>query len=163
MTQNIYDNPEFHEGYSQLDRSVHGLAGAAEWPAIRPLLPELAGKRVVDLGCGFGWFCRFAHEQGAAQVLGVDVSEKMLARARAMSPGAIDYRRADLATLVLPESSCDFAWSSLALHYLEHLAPVFARVHRALVPGGEFVFSMEHPVYMAVEHAECCECRPGLN
>lgn len=76
----------------------------------------------------------------------------MLARARAISPGAIDYRRADLATLVLPESSCDFAWSSLALHYLEYLAPVFARVHRALVPGGEFVFSMEHPVCMAAEN-----------
>jgi 16S rRNA G1207 methylase RsmC len=37
-----------------LDRSVRGLDGAPEWPAIVRLLPELRGKRVVDLGCGFG-------------------------------------------------------------------------------------------------------------
>ena len=69
MTQNIYDNPEFFAGYSRLDRSVEGLAGAAEWPALRALLPDLRGTKVVDLGCGFGWFCRFARAQGATRVL----------------------------------------------------------------------------------------------
>jgi hypothetical protein len=38
MTQNIYDDPEFFEGYRQLARSVEGLAGAPEWPALRALL-----------------------------------------------------------------------------------------------------------------------------
>lgn len=52
MTQNIYDNPEFFEAYSWLGRSVAGLAGAAEWPALRALLPDLRGLRIVDLGCG---------------------------------------------------------------------------------------------------------------
>jgi 2-polyprenyl-3-methyl-5-hydroxy-6-metoxy-1,4-benzoquinol methylase len=66
MTQNIYDNPDFFEGYSQLSRSVRGLAGAPEWPALRTLLPDLHNLRVVDLGCGFGWFCRWARENGAA-------------------------------------------------------------------------------------------------
>src|SRR3546814_2295838 len=70
MVQNIYDNPEFFAGYSRLPRQVQGLAGAPEWPAIRAMLPELAGTRVVDLGCGFGWFARWAREQGAASVLG---------------------------------------------------------------------------------------------
>jgi SAM-dependent methyltransferase len=60
MAQNIYDNPAFFEGYSQLSRSVEGLAGAGEWPAIRAILPDLKGQRVVDLGCGYGWFCRYA-------------------------------------------------------------------------------------------------------
>src|ERR1700689_3875022 len=58
MTQNIYDNPEFFAGYSQLGRSVDGLDGAAEWPALRAMLPAMEGINVVDLGCGFGWFCR---------------------------------------------------------------------------------------------------------
>src|ERR1044071_4924732 len=97
MTQNIYDNPEFFEGYSRLGRSVQGLEGAAEWPALRALLPRMHGLRVVDLGCGFGWFCRWAREQGAAQVLGLDVSEKMLARARASVPDPmLTYALADL-------------------------------------------------------------------
>ncbi len=56
MAQNIYDNPDFFAGYSQLPRQVHGLSGAPEWPAIRALLPDLKDRRVVDLGCGFGWF-----------------------------------------------------------------------------------------------------------
>ena len=56
MTQNIYDNPEFFEGYSRLSRSVEGLDGAAEWPALKALVPDLRGLRVVDIGCGFGWF-----------------------------------------------------------------------------------------------------------
>ena len=77
MAQNIYDTPEFFEGYSQLPRSARGLEGAPEWPAIRALLPELRGKRIVDLGCGFGWFARWAMTQGAAGVLGVDLSENM--------------------------------------------------------------------------------------
>ena len=105
MTQNVYDNPEFFEGYSQLGRSVEGLDGAAEWASIRALLPDLNGKRIVDLGCGFGWFCRFAKDEGAASVLGFDVSENMLARAVATSDPAIRYERADLEVLELPKAS----------------------------------------------------------
>ncbi|MBN9275079.1 MAG: class I SAM-dependent methyltransferase, partial [Mesorhizobium sp.] len=81
MAQNIYDNPEFFAGYSQLSRQVHGLDGAPEWPAIRAMLPVLSGKRVVDLGCGFGWASRWMREQGAARVLGFDLSENMVRRA----------------------------------------------------------------------------------
>jgi ubiquinone/menaquinone biosynthesis C-methylase UbiE len=150
MTQNIYDNPEFFAGYSRLGRSVEGLEGAAEWPALRALLPELRGLRVVDLGCGFGWFCRWAREQGAAAVLGIDVSEKMLARARdTTTDPAITYLRADLERLELPEAGFDLAYSSLALHYIEDLAGLLAKTYRALVPGGLLVFSAEHPIFTA--------------
>ncbi len=150
MTQNIYDNPEFFEGYSRLGRSVEGLAGAAEWPALRALLPDLRGIRVVDLGCGFGWFCRFARAQGATRVLGLDVSEKMLARARAMtSDAAITYVQADLERLDLPAASFDLAYSSLVLHYIADLPDLLAKTHRALVSGGHLIFSVEHPVYSA--------------
>jgi 2-polyprenyl-3-methyl-5-hydroxy-6-metoxy-1,4-benzoquinol methylase len=96
MTQNIYDDPEFFAGYRRLPRSVEGLAGAPEWPSLRSLLPELRDRTVLDLGCGFGWFCRWAREAGAQRVLGVDVSEKMLAEARVRTAdAAITYRRAD--------------------------------------------------------------------
>lgn len=148
MTQNIYDNAGFFAGYAQLRRSVDGLDGAPEWPTLKSMLPGLAGKRVVDLGCGFGWFCRWARDVGAAEVLGLDVSANMLARAREMtSDPAITYRQADLETLELPAASVDLAYSSLTLHYLEQLGRLFAVVHRAVVPGGRFVFSAEHPLY----------------
>ena len=150
MAQNIYDDPGFFEGYSRLGRSVEGLAGAAEWPALRALLPDLRGLRVVDLGCGFGWFCRWARERGAAHVLGLDLSERMLARARASTADpAVAYERADLERLRLPEARFGLAYSSLALHYVEDATRFFAEVHRALAPGGRLVFSTEHPVYTA--------------
>ena len=122
MTQNIYDNEEFFAGYSRLPRSIEGLAGAPEWPAMQAMLPDLRGRRVVDLGCGFGWFCRWAREQGAAHVEGIDVSENMLARARSMtSDAAILYSRADMERLALPAAAFDLVYSSLALHYVVDL------------------------------------------
>ena len=51
-------------------KSRLGLDGATEWPLVRAMLPPLAGKRVADLGCGFGWASRWMREQGAASVLG---------------------------------------------------------------------------------------------
>jgi len=150
VTQNIYDNAGFFHGYSELPRSIHGLDGAPEWPTLRAMLPDLHGLRVLDLGCGFGWFCRFARQQGAASVLGVDVSERMLARAKAeTSDPAISYQRADLEELTLVPGDFDFAYSSLALHYIEKLEGLLACVHTALAQGAAFVFSVEHPIYTA--------------
>lgn len=153
MAQNIYDQPDFFSGYSQLGRQVHGLAGAAEWPAVKALLPDLTGRRVIDLGCGFGWFARFAREHGAAQVLGLDLSEKMITRARADTrDDAIEYRIADLERFTLPEASFDLAYSSLAFHYVEDFGRLVEILHRALAPGAFLIFTIEHPIYMAPTH-----------
>jgi SAM-dependent methyltransferase len=150
MTQNIYDNEGFFAGYSRLPRSIQGLDGMPEWPTLRAMLPDVRGRAVVDLGCGFGWFCRWARDQGAASVLGLDVSEKMLVRARAETVDpAITYQIADLDRLDLPAAAFDLAYSALTLHYLETLDGMLAVVHRALRPGGSLVFSAEHPIYTA--------------
>jgi ubiquinone/menaquinone biosynthesis C-methylase UbiE len=150
MTQNIYDNDEFFAGYSRLPRSVDGLDGAPEWPVLRALLPDLRGRRVLDLGCGFGWFCRWARERRAVHIEGIDVSERMLARARAATADAtIIYVRADLERLALRASSFDVVYSSLALHYIVDLERLLAEVHQTLVIGGSLVFSVEHPIMTA--------------
>lgn len=153
MAQNIYDRDEFFEGYSQLPRSVHGLAGAPEWPSIRALLPDLSGKHVIDLGCGFGWFSRWALDQGAASTLGLDLSENMLARARAMTANAqASYQIADLETVELPSMRFDFAYSALAFHYIADFGRLARTIHDSLRPGAGFVFTIEHPIYMAPGH-----------
>ena len=98
--QNIYDDPDFLAGYATLDRQVRGLDGAAEWPALRSMLPDLSGRRVVDLGCGFGWFSRLADREGAVSVVGFDASTKMLERARMETTSErVDYRLQDLDSL----------------------------------------------------------------
>lgn len=153
MAQNIYDDPEFFSGYSRLPRQTLGLAGAPEWPAVLKMVPDLSGKRVLDLGCGFGWFARWAREHGAASVLGLDLSANMIARARADTDDpAIEYRTADLEEIELEEASFDFAFSSLAFHYVEDFARLVRRVHRALTAHAHFVFTIEHPIYMAAAH-----------
>lgn len=153
MTQNIYDNPDFFREYSRMDRSLRGLEGAAEWESLRSMLPDLRQARVLDLGCGFGWFSRWAREQGAQSVLAVDVSENMIRRAIEMTcDDGIAYQRADLEEMRLPERTFDLAFSSLALHYVENLEHVVASISGALVSGGWLVFSIEHPVYTAPRH-----------
>src|SRR5512146_2313444 len=114
MTQNIYDNEQCFAGYSRLPRSECGLDGAPEWASIRAMLPEIAGLRVLDLGCGMGWFCRWAFDRSALAVTGIDVSQKMLARAHAESDAAIQYIEADLEPLTIARGSADLIYSSLA-------------------------------------------------
>lgn len=150
MAQNIYDNAEFLARYSQLPRQVHGLAGAPEWPMMRAMLPALCGKRVVDLGCGMGAASRFLSAEGAASVLGLDLSSTMLARAQAAtSDPAITYVIADLEQLELAAHSFDLAFSMLAFHYVADFTRLVTVIHRALAPGGQLIFSIEHPIFMA--------------
>ena len=68
MKENKYDNSDFFSQYSQMSRSVEGLKGAGEWHVLQKMLPDFAGKRVLDLGCGFGWHCVYAIEHGATHV-----------------------------------------------------------------------------------------------
>jgi SAM-dependent methyltransferase len=151
MKQNKYDDPTFFAKYSQMARSTDGLEAAGEWPAFRELLPDLRDKRVLDLGCGFGWHCRYAREQQARSVVGVDLSEKMLERARARtSDPTIEYRRIAIEDIDFPTGSFDVVLSSLALHYVERFDLVCSQAQRCLTVGGSFVFSVEHPIFTAL-------------
>ncbi|RDV00849.1 class I SAM-dependent methyltransferase [Trinickia dinghuensis] len=154
MAQNIYDNPDFFAGYRQLPRQVQGLDGAPEWATVRAMLPDLSMKRVVDLGCGFGWASRWMREHGAASVLGIDLSQNMIDRAvTTTNDPAIEYRIADLDALELPDAAFDLAYSSLALHYVKDFRRIVRMIRHALVPGGHFVFTIEHPIFTAAAHA----------
>ena len=150
MKQNIYDDPQFFEGYSQLRRHESGLNMAVDQPAMRSLLPTLASKRLLDLGCGFGKMCRYSIEQGAASAVGVDISTKMLAKAREDTADArISYIQSALEDLDFAPASFDVVVSSLALHYVERYDSICANVKSWLVAGGSFVFSVEHPMVTA--------------
>jgi SAM-dependent methyltransferase len=151
MKQNQYDDHDFFDKYSQMPRSIGGLQAAGEWPAFRAMLPELRDKRVLDLGCGYGWHCRYAREQSARLVIGVDLSEKMLARAiDNTNDTAIEYRRLAIEDIDFAAEEFDVVLSSLALHYVESFDSVCRKVYHCLVSGGTFVLSVEHPVFTAL-------------
>lgn len=150
MKQNKYDEAAFFAAYAQMPRSVQGLDAAGEWHELRALLPPLSGKRVLDLGCGYGWHCRYAREQGASLVVGTDISEKMLGKARELTEDeAISYRRLAIEDADFPDGSFDVVLSSLAFHYVDRFAECCDRIYRMLAPGGQFVFSVEHPIFTA--------------
>ncbi len=150
MKQNKYDDRAFFEKYSRMDRSVKGLSGAGEWNTLRQMLPDFTGKRVLDLGCGFGWHCEYAMEYGAKSVVGVDLSENMLAEARKKPHASlIEYLCRPIEDIDFPEKSFDIVLSSLAFHYISSFEEICRKVAHCLVPGGAFVFSVEHPVFTA--------------
>lgn len=149
--QNIYDNPDFFAGYARLPRSAQGLRAVFEWPAFQRLLPtSLRDLRILDLGCGLGYFAREARARGARFVVGVDISERMLkaAQAETNDPGII-YLQANLEHFAPDPAAFDLVASSLALHYLADYPSIVRRVAASLAPGGRFVFSVEHPIYTA--------------
>lgn len=150
MKQNKYDEAEFFSNYSQMARSTQGLEAAGEWHKLRTMLPELKDKNVLDLGCGFGWHCRYAREQLARSVIGVDLSENMLKRAREMTDDSrIEYRHMAIEDIEFAPEQFDVVISSLALHYIEHVDQVFAKIYACLVEGGTLVYSVEHPIFTA--------------
>ncbi len=150
MKQNKYDDKNFFEKYSQMDRSKKGLAGAGEWETLEKMLPDFSGKRVLDLGCGFGWHCEYAVSHGAECVVGIDISENMLAEARKNHSGnKIEYIRMPIEEIAFPADSFDAVISSLAFHYVKSFEGIVQKVHACLKRGGDFVFSCEHPVFTA--------------
>ena len=144
----IYDDKTFFEAYAQMARSKDGLKSAGEWHQLRPLFPPLRGKSVLDLGCGYGWHSKYAAEQGAAHVLGLDLSKKMIEEAqRRNSAENITYKVCGVEKYNYPKDTYDLVISNLVLHYIEDLDPVFEKVYRTLKAGGVFLFNMEHPVF----------------
>ena len=148
--QNEYDDPHFFHEYAQMARSVGGLEAAGEWHQLQPLFPELKGKCMLDLGCGYGWHCKYAAEHGASQVLGIDASERMLGEARQRNADPrIEYRLCGIEKYEYPEHAWDLVVSNLVLHYVADLDTVFENVYRTLTPGGTFLFNIEHPTFTA--------------
>lgn len=149
MKENKYDDDRFFEQYASMSRSKLGLQGAGEWHALRSVMPPMNGKRVLDLGCGYGWHCKYAAEQGASQVIGIDLSQKMIQRARQInSDPRIEYKQMAVEDFDYSSGAkFDVVISSLTLHYLASFEDVCADVGKCLEVGGQFVFSVEHPIF----------------
>lgn len=150
MRENKYDDDAFFSAYGKMARSVDGLSAAGEWHALRALLPDFAGKRVLDIGCGYGWHCQWAAAHGAATVVGTDISRRMLAVAREKTDAPnVTYVQVAMEDMAFDAASFDVVISSLAFHYTPDLAAMCRRVAGWLAPGGDFVFSCEHPIFTA--------------
>ena len=142
-----FDDPKLSMAYSDLRGREGRPNEMVETPALQDLLPNLAGLRIVDLGCGAGHMARWASAGGASSVLAFDASENMIQKARLDSVGhAIEYTVTAIEELGLPADSADVVMSGLALHYVSDIEGLFLRIHDWLAPGGQLAFSVEHPI-----------------
>lgn len=128
------------------------------------LVGDVAGKRVLDLGCGDGNAAITLAQQGAV-VIAVDTSEARLALGRRRGEEAevrLDWRAGDLADLAfLRADSVDLVFSAFAIDTVDDPARVFRQVQRVLKPNAPFVFSHAHPFTLCIDDARLV--RPYLD
>ncbi|MFF7987510.1 class I SAM-dependent methyltransferase [Streptomyces sp. NPDC007901] len=96
----------------------------------------------LDAACGTGRHTAYLHQLGH-QVIGVDASPEMLAKARERLPD-VHFHQADLHRLPVPDDAVDTVLCTLALTHVPDLAPVLAEFARVLRPGGHLVISDAH-------------------
>lgn len=127
------------------------------------LCGDVAGKRVLELGCGAGQ-ASIAFARQGAHAIAVDASEAQLAHGRALATREevrVEWHHGDLADLAfLRADSIDLTFSAYALGEVEDLDRVFRQVHRVLRPTAHFVFSYEHPMSLCLGR-EPAEPPPG--
>ena len=148
-----FESAEFGvaEGYDEWAASYDAPTNPVvtlEAPVVRRLLEELEPRTALDAACGTGRHSAVLVELGH-RVVGVDVSEAMLERARARVPQA-DFRVGDLTSLPVGSGSVELAVCALALTHLADPAPAIAELGRAVRRGGRVIVSDVHPVLVAL-------------
>ncbi|MFC7492096.1 MULTISPECIES: class I SAM-dependent methyltransferase [unclassified Knoellia] len=123
-------------------------------PAVLDLLGDVAGRRILDAGCGSGPLLADLTQRGA-NVAGFDASQAMIALARERLGEESDLKIADL-TQSLPYDSeaFDDALAVLVLHYLEDWSRPLSELRRVLKPGGRLVVVVNHPVIPPVMYPD---------
>ncbi len=117
-----------------------------ERPATLSLLPDVEGKRVLDVGCGPGFYAEWLLEHGA-QVVAFDVTPDFVEITKQRVGDRAEVLRANLEQPLdfAADDSFDLIVCPLVLTYIENWSPVFAEFYRVLRKGGLLVFSCEHP------------------
>ncbi|MCR4896615.1 MAG: class I SAM-dependent methyltransferase [Lachnospiraceae bacterium] len=150
--QNIYDNDAFFKNFSGQRAEEINFNDVIETPIITAMLPDLTGKRILDIGCGMGQHAKQYAEMGAASVLGIDLSEKMLSFAKENnSSEKITYRRLAFENLEEIRDRFDVITSSLAFDYVQDFAGLMKKIYGLLEDDGRFVYSMSHPISTAYD------------
>jgi len=117
-----------------------------ERPAIKALIIDSKGKKILEAGCGGGVLTEWLVNEGA-QVIAFDISEKMIGYAKKRIGEKAELLVADLSKPLtfVENNSIDIIVTSLVLHYISNWLPVFEEFKRVLKEDGSIVFSTHHP------------------
>lgn len=126
-----------YDGASRLQR----IMGDEMLGALKLAGDDLRRRRILDLGCGTGWFTRKIAQTWPCQVTGVDLSPGMIKQAGERSGQGIELMVADAESLPVPSNSFDVVFSNLMVQWCDDPLTVFAECRRVLRPGGRLVLS----------------------
>ncbi len=128
-------------------------------PFVLSWCEPIYGLRVLDLGCGEGYFARQLKERGAADIEGIDSSRQMISGAIAaeqIEPLGISYRVSDAGELSeFHDEQFDLVVVVFLFNYVDcaKMTSIMKEIFRLLRTGGRFVFSVPHP-FFAFLHKE---------
>ena len=152
MSEREFTYDDFADAYAEtIDESPYNAL--YERPAVLGLLPPIGGKRILEAGCGAGWYTEQLLLRGA-RVTAVDGSAPLVEHTRrriAALPTEMraraEVRAADLRRPLdfAADGAFDGIVSALVLHYLRDWGPTLAEFRRVLAPGGWLLFSTGHP------------------
>ena len=113
------------------------------------VLGPIKGKKVLDIGCGSGHSLAYMAEQGAAELWGVDFSDKQIETAEETLKGLQPHLHCAPMEedINLPKDFFDVVYSIYAIGWTTDLENTFKLIHSYLKPGGYFLFSWDHPLY----------------
>src|SRR3984885_14038890 len=141
----VNDYDSFAEVYSA-ENEINLHNAYYERPATLALAGDVAGRRILDAGCGSGPLFAALRDRGAL-VSGFDKSAGMLELARRRLGDDADLQVADLGRpLPYPDGAFDDVIASLVLHYFEDWTEPLAELRRVLKPGGRLIASVDHPL-----------------
>ena len=141
----VNDYDSFAEAYSS-ENETSLVNAYYERPAMLTLAGDVAGRRILDAGCGSGPLFAALRDRGAV-VSGFDASAGMLEQARRRLGEDADLRVASLGSpLPYADDTFDDVVASLVLHYLEDWGPALTELRRVLKPGGRLIMSVDHPL-----------------
>ncbi|WLR57470.1 class I SAM-dependent methyltransferase [Mesobacillus subterraneus] len=143
----VYDEEEFYENFMKRRNRPESPNNIIEKPVLLEMIGDVAGKRMLDLGCGDAEIGVELLEKGSASYLGVEGSKNMARAAAEKLEGTTgQVLHSSMEEWQPKPEQYDLVISRFALHYLADLNGVFTKVRDSLVPGGKFVVSVQHPV-----------------
>jgi SAM-dependent methyltransferase len=140
------------EWYTRLVRDGSAMHEFSRDVLLSLLPQQLAGRHVLDLGCGEGVVTRALADRGAT-VVGIDPSEALIAQARTAEhtrPTGASYHQDDGQSLdTIDNESMDWVTAALSLNNIADLHAAITAVARVLKPAGRLAFTVPHPCFDA--------------
>lgn len=138
----------FAKQYMDAQEKFHAKSSDVTWERILQEIDfPLAGKKVLDAGCGYGRYLKYFQEKDASYY-GIDGSNPMIRLAKRLNPGIENLFVRDIENTGFQDGFFDLVFSRFAIQHAEDMNPLFQEIHRILSPGGYFIFVGNHPMMM---------------